>query len=190
MRNLTIISILVLLSGAVASCNKKMQEEPVASQEDITLSEIDSILTYEDEERCYLSMMDMEPFNSCAVVGSLAYRKDFNIDIFLLNGTDSAYIVMSEVYDKDEKGNTLWRMTDSVKIYFPIGSSIGWPGHVVKDGAIDYDLMALMPDDTDWIDTEVYTDLLGVWRLSSSEKTITPIPAENISCINESYGVY
>ena len=94
------------------------------------------------------------------------------------------------MFNKDEEGNLLWRVTDSVKIYYPIGASIGWPGSVVKDGVIDYNLIALMPDDKDWIDTEVYDALLGVWCLDAQEKTITPLPVENISCINESYGVY
>ena len=50
--------------------------------------------------------------------------------------------------------------------------------------------MALMPEDNDWINTEVYDNLLGVWQLDNEEKIINPISTENVVCINESYGVY
>ena len=151
--------------------------------------EIDSSLI-DDEEKGYLSIGDMEPFSMCSPVGSIAYGKDYNIDVFMLPESDSAYIVMSEMFSTDKDGNPLWRMVDSVKIYFPVGSSIGWPGSVVRDDAVDYTLMALMPEDNDWVDTEVYDQLLGVWCLDAGDQSIETVSVENVSCINESYGVY
>ena len=50
--------------------------------------------------------------------------------------------------------------------------------------------MALLPEDNDWINTEVYDNLLGVWNLDKNSKTINIVSVENVSCINESYGVY
>ncbi|MBQ3554891.1 MAG: hypothetical protein IJA09_01600 [Bacteroidales bacterium] len=192
MKNIILISLSFVFMLLALSCQRGAgTQSHTSAQRDTTLVfDLDSMLMIEDFEKGYISIYDMPPFSSCSVVGSMAYAKDYNIDIFMIPESDSAYLVLSEMFNKDEEGNLLWRVTDSVKIYYPIGASIGWPGSVVKDGVIDYNLIALMPDDKDWIDTEVYDALLGVWSLDAQEKTITPLPVENISCINESYGVY
>ncbi|MBP3354463.1 MAG: hypothetical protein J6L02_07440 [Bacteroidales bacterium] len=194
MRKIVFIGSVILFVSLLSSCLKGGGKGVIAvnTDEDSTLVfEMDSSLMYEDvyERDVASSMLYLTPFSECSLAGSAAYGKDFNIDVAVLS-SDSAYIIMSELFDKDEKGNPLWRLTDSVKIYFPAGASIGWPGYVVREDVIDYDLMAVMPDDNDWIDTEVYNNLLGVWRLNAEEKTITPISTNNVSCINESYGVY
>ena len=152
--------------------------------------EIDSLLLNENIEKGYLSMNEMNPFNESTPFGSVAYKKDYNIDVFMLPSSDSAYIVMSEMFNLNEDGIPLWRMVDSMKIYFPIGASIGWPGSVVRNEKIDYSLMALMPEDNDWVNTEVYDNLLEVWRLNIEDKIIESIPVQNVLCINESYGVF
>lgn len=192
MKNIILISLwftMLMLSLSCQRLNDSRLSHPVQRDSSL-IFDLDSMLLIEDFERGYVTMADMPPFNSYSIVGSMAYAKDYNIDIFMIPENDSAYIVMSEMFNKDKEGNMLWRLVDSVKIYYPIGSSIGWPGSVVRGGVIDYNLMALMPDDKDWIDTEVYDALLGVWSLDAQEKTITPLSVENISCINESYGVY
>ena len=190
MKNILSIYILSVLLVSL-SCSRGASVDSSANQKDYSsIFEIDSSLINDDEERGYLSIGDMEPFNMCSPVGSIAYGKDYNIDVFMLPESDSAYIVMSEMFSTDKKGNPLWRMVDSVKIYFPIGSSIGWPGSVVRNDAVDYTLMALMPEDNDWVDTEVYDQLLGVWCLDAGDKSIETVSVENVSCINESYGVY
>ena len=188
-----IIAILfpLVLLFLIFSCNKaKVSSSEQEERDTIMVFEIDSVLMLEDVEKGYASIVEMSPFNLCTPIGSMAYGKDYNIDVLMLPLSDSAYIVMSELFNKDDKGNPLWRLTDSIKIYFPLGASIGWPGTVVRGDAIDYELMALMPEDNDWIDTEVYDNLLGVWNLDKNEKTINQVSSENISCINESYGVY
>ena len=190
MKNILSIYILSVLLVSL-SCSRGASVDSSVNQKDYSsIFEIDSSLINDDEERGYLSIGDMEPFNMCSSVGSIAYGKDYNIDVFMLPESDSAYIVMSEMFSTDKKGNPLWRMVDSVKIYFPIGSSIGWPGSVVRNDAVDYTLMALMPEDNDWVDTEVYDQLLGVWCLDAGDKSIETVSVENVSCINESYGVY
>ena len=188
-----IIAILfpLVLLFLIFSCNKaKVSSSEQEERDTIMVFEIDSVLMLEDVEKGYVSIVEMSPFNLCTPIGSMAYGKDYNIDVLMLPLSDSAYIVMSELFNKDDKGNLLWRLTDSIKIYFPLGASIGWPGTVVRGDVIDYELMALMPEDNDWIDTEVYDNLLGVWNLDKNEKTINQVSSENISCINESYGVY
>ncbi|MBR4120076.1 MAG: hypothetical protein IKK64_08385 [Bacteroidales bacterium] len=192
MKNIILISLLVISLAISVSCQRRSdyQPQPVEQRDSTLLFDLDSMLMIDDFEKGYISISDMPPFSTYSVVGSMAYANDYNIDIFMIPESDSAYLVLSEMFNKDEDGNLLWRLTDSVKIYYPIGASIGWPGSVVKDGVIDYNLMALMPDDKDWIDTEVYDALLGVWSLDVQKKIITPLPVENISCINESYGVY
>ena len=182
----------ILVLSLLYSCGRGAGEVSSVEEEQDTvmLFEIDSLLLVEECEKGYFSIIEMSPFDICTVVGSMAYGKDFNIDVLMLPSSDSAYIVMSEMFNKDKDGNPLWRLTDSLKIYFPIGSSIGWPGSVVKGDKIDYTLMALMPEDNDWINTEVYDNLLGVWQLDNEEKIINPISTENVVCINESYGVY
>lgn len=193
MRKMFFIGSVILFISLLSSCLKGGKGAiAINTDEDSTLVfEMDSSLMCEDifEKDVASSMLYLAPFSECSLAGSAAYGKDFNIDVAVLS-TDSAYIIMSELFDKDEDGNLLWRLTDSVKIYFPAGASIGWPGYVVREDVIDYDLMAVIPDDSDWIDTEVYNNLLGVWRLNAEEKTIIPISTNNVSCINESYGVY
>ena len=190
MKNILSIYILLVLLVSL-SCRRGTGADSSVDQKDYSsIFEIDSTLINDDEEIGYLSIGDMEPFNICSPVGSIAYGKDYNIDVFMLPESDSAYIVMSEMFATDKNGTPLWRMVDSVKIYFPIGSSIGWPGSVVRDDVVDYSLMALMPEDNDWVDTEVYDQLLGVWCLDAKEKSIETVSVEDVSCINESYGVY
>ena len=175
----------------VFSCIKpKVSSSEQEDRDTIMVFEIDSVLMAEEVECGYASMLEMSPFNLCTPVGSMAYGKDYNIDVLMLPSSDSAYIVMSEMFNKDKAGNPLWRLTDSIKIYFPLGASIGWPGSVVRGDVIDYELMALLPEDNDWINTEVYDNLLGVWNLDKNSKTINIVSVENVSCINESYGVY
>ncbi len=173
------------------SCNKvKVSSLNQEEKDTIMVFEIDSELMQDDFEKGYSSIVEMPPFNLCSQIGSMAYGKDYNIDVLMLPFSDSAYIVLSEMFNKDEKGNPLWRLTDSIKIHFPVGASIGWPGTVVRGDVIDYELMALLPEDNDWINTEVYDNLLGVWNLDKEEKIINTVSTENVSCINESYGVY
>ena len=188
-----IIAILfpIALLFLLFSCSKpKVSSLEQEEKDAIMVFEIDSVLMADEIENGYISMLEMSPFNLCTSVGSMAYGKDYNIDVLMLPSSDSAYIVMSEMFNKDKAGNPLWRLTDSIKIYFPLGASIGWPGSVVRGDVIDYELMALLPEDNDWINTEVYDNLLGVWNLDKNSKTINTISAENVSCINESYGVY
>lgn len=173
------------------SCSKKDRDGMSDTKKDSTLIfEIDSLHLDEDTEKGYLSMNEMSPFNECTPFGSVAYKKDYNIDVFMLSSSDSAYIVMSEMFNINENGFPLWRMVDSMKIYFPVGASIGWPGSVVCNDKIDYTLMALMPEDKDWVNTEVYDNLIEVWRLNTEDKIIESVSTQNVSCINESYGVF
>ena len=191
MKNIIAILFCLLIFSFSFSCVRGGGEAVTQVEKDtVMVFEIDSVLMEEECEEGYSSITDMAPFNVCVPVGSMAYGKDYNIDVLMLPSADSAYIVMSEMFNKDKKGNSLWRLTDSVKVYFPVGASIGWPGSVVRGDAIDYNLMAILPEDNDWIDTEVYDNLLGVWDLDREEKIITEISSENVSCINESYGVY
>ena len=127
----------------VFSCIKpKVSSSEQEDRDTIMVFEIDSVLMAEEVESGYASMLEMSPFNLCTPVGSMAYGKDYNIDVLMLPSSDSAYIVMSEMFNKDKAGNPLWRLTDSIKIYFPLGASIGWPGSVVCGDVIDYELMA------------------------------------------------
>ena len=191
MKNIIAILFCVLLFSLMLSCRRGGECSSCQEEKDtVMVFEIDSELLEEEHEMGYSSITEMSPFNLCSLVGSMAYGKDYNIDVLMLPSSDSAYIVLSEMFNKDKQGNPLWRLTDSIKIYFPVGASIGWPGSVVRGDAIDYDLMALIPEDNDWINTEVYDNLLGVWNLNYDEKIINPVPVENVSCINESYGVY
>ena len=191
MKKIIAILLPIALIFLIFSCNKVKVSSLIQEEKDtIMIFEIDSVLLVEEFENGYSSIVDMPPFNLCTPIGSMAYGKDYNIDVLMLPLSDSAYIVMSEMFNKDKNGNPLWRLTDSIKIHFPVGASIGWPGTVVRGDAIDYELMALLPEDNDWIDTEVYDNLLGVWSLDKNAKTINTVSIENISCINESYGVY
>ena len=181
----------IILLSLFFSCNKvKVAAFMQEKKDSIMVFEIDSILMEDELEVGYSSILDMPPFNTCSQIGSMAYGKDYNIDVLMLPSSDSAYIVLSEMFNKDKDGNPLWRLADSIKIYYPVGASIGWPGMVVRGDVIDYELMALLPEDNDWIDTEVYDTLLGVWSLDKEEKIINSVSGENVSCINESYGVY
>ncbi len=195
MRNIISITLLMLFIILPLSCKKSEKVEEIVKlyvdrQDSTLIFEIDSTLLSEDIEKGYLSIGDMAPFNTYTLIGSMSYKRDYNIDIFMLPSPDSACIVMSEMFNRDDKGNSLWRMVDSKNIYFPIGAEIGWPGSVVRNDVVDYSLIALMPEDKDWVDTEVYDNLLGVWQLNIDEKTIKSISPKNVSCINESYGVH
>lgn len=193
MQKLLINILIIAVAGIAFSC-KKINNVTLFGNDDkdsTILFEMDSSLMIDDNTfDKSVSIADIPLFSSATLAGSMAYENDFNIDVMILPDADSAYIILSEMYNIDKEGKQMWRLTDYTQVYFPIGSSIGWPGYVVKNGKIDYTLMAIMPEDNDWIDTEVYDNLLGVWHLCTETKSITPMPVDSFACINESYGVY
>ena len=67
--------------------------------------------------------------------------------------------------------------------------NIGWTGNVMLNGRIDNELIVLLPDDIDWIDTEIFDTVKQAWRFDRIRKKIIEIPAKGIRCKNDMYGI-
>ena len=89
MRNIISITLLMLFIILPLSCKKSEKVEEIVKlyvdrQDSTLIFEIDSTLLSEDIEKGYLSIGDMAPFNTYTLIGSMSYKRDYNIDIFML----------------------------------------------------------------------------------------------------------
>lgn len=136
----------------------------------------------------FCSATDLPAFGKGIVLGSMLYSGNFAIDVIKLPDCDSAYLILAEFNNRDEKGNTYWRLADSLKINFPEGAVIGWPGYVMKGERPEPETLVLLPEDGDWINTEIYYDIISAWRFDREKKRIYEVGTDSLTCMNETFG--
>lgn len=181
------------------SCSSSVTNRVVTSSgsESTQLFEIDSTVINQDNERedkptgkdKYLTTLDLPEFSSGILLGSMLYGDNYDIDVVQLPESESAYLVFSEFHSRDKSGNVYWGLVDSLRITLPEGATIGWPGYVLNRDSIDPEILVLLPEDADWINTEVYDKVLNAWRFDRTTKKIYSVKTDSLSCINESFGV-
>ncbi|MEG1999178.1 MAG: hypothetical protein RR015_04105, partial [Bacteroidales bacterium] len=146
------------------SCSSSVTNRVVTSSDsEVTqLFEIDSTTINAGEEENekqagqdkYLTTLDIPKFSGGILLGSMLYADNFDIDVVQLPENESAYLVFSEFHSRDKSGNVYWELVDSLKINLPKGATIGWPGYVLNRDSIDPEILVLLPEDADWINTE------------------------------------
>ena len=82
----------------------------------------------------------------------------------------------------------LWKLLDTLQLQ-GTELNIGWTGNVMLNGRIDNELIVLLPDDIDWIDTEIFDTVKQAWRFDRIRKKIIEIPTKGIKCKNDMYGI-
>ena len=82
----------------------------------------------------------------------------------------------------------LWKLLDTLQLQ-GTELNIGWTGNVMLNGRIDNELIVLLPDDIDWIDTEIFDTVKQAWRFDRIRKKIIEIPVKVIKCKNDMYGI-
>ena len=82
----------------------------------------------------------------------------------------------------------LWKLLDTLQLQ-GTELNIGWTGNVMLNGRIDNELNVLLPDDIDWIDTEIFDTVKQAWRFDRIRKKIIEIPVKGIKCKNDMYGI-
>lgn len=148
----------------------------------------DSVSSAKETATLFYSATDIPAFADGIVLGSMLYSESFAIDVIKLPDCDSAYLVLAVFNNRDEKGNTFWRLADSLKVHFPDGAVIGWPGYVMKGEVPEPETMVLLPEDRDWINTEVYYDIISAWKFDREKQRIYGVEKDSLSCMNETFG--
>lgn len=136
----------------------------------------------------FYSATDLPAFKDGIMLGSMVYSESFAIDVIKLPDCDSAYLILAEFSSRDGKGNSCWRLADSLKVHFPDGAVIGWPGYVMKGETPQPETLVLLPEDGDWVNTEIYYDIISAWKFDRSERRIYGVEKDSLSCMNETFG--
>ena len=142
----------------------------------------------EKDETLFYSATDLPAFKDGIMLGSMLYSESFAIDVIKLPDCDSAYLILAEFNNRDGKGNTYWRLADSLKVHFPDGAVIGWPGYVMKGEVPEPETMVLLPEDRDWVNTEIYYDIISAWKFDREKKRIYGVGKDSLICMNETFG--
>lgn len=179
----------------LVSCSSSGNRNPFTGSDgeasqlfEVALDDDSSDTELRNEETLFCSASDLPEFKDGIVLGSTLYSESFAIDVIKLPDCDSAYLVMAEFYNRDKSGNTYWRLADSLKIHFPDGAVIGWPGYVMKGDVVEPETLVLLPEDEDWINTEIYYDIISAWRFDREKKRIYGVEKDSLSCMNETFG--
>ena len=57
------------------------------------------------------------------------------------------------------------------------------------EGEIDPEIIVLLPDNTDWMDSEKFTDIKKAWRFDRTQKRINEISTAGLVCLNDMYSI-
>lgn len=136
----------------------------------------------------YSNALDLPEFQDCIDFGGALISDDYGVHVLQSNEKKITYLLFDELSARNNIGMPLWKLLDTLQIQ-GTELNIGWTGNVMLDGKIDNELIALLPDNIDWIDTEIFDTVERAWRFDRMRKKIVEIPAEGIMCKNDMYGI-
>lgn len=78
-------------------------------------------------------------------------------------------MLFDELSARNNSGMPLWKLLDTLQLQ-GTELNIGWTGNVMLNGRIDNELIVLLPDNIDWIDTEIFDTVKQAWRFDRIRK--------------------
>lgn len=136
----------------------------------------------------YTNALDLPEFKHCIDLGGALISDDYGIHILQNDSTQQTFFLFDEFAGRDKKGMPSWQLLDTL-IIPGIGLNIGWTGNVMYEGEIDPEIIVLLPDNTDWMDSEKFTDIKKAWRFDRTQKRINEISTVGLVCLNDMYSI-
>ena len=136
----------------------------------------------------YSNALDLPEFRDCTDFGGALISDDYGVHVLQNDKKRITYLLFDELSARNNSGMPLWKLLDTLQLQ-GTELNIGWTGNVMLNGRIDNELIVLLPDDIDWIDTEIFDMVKQAWRFDRIRKKIIEIPVKGIRCKNDMYGI-
>lgn len=136
----------------------------------------------------YSNALDLPEFQDCTDFGGALISDDYGVHVLQNDKKRITYLLFDELSARNNSGMPLWKLLDTLQLQ-GTELNIGWTGNVMLNGRIDNELIVLLPDDIDWIDTEIFDTVKQAWRFDRIRKKIIEIPTKGIKCKNDMYGI-
>ena len=136
----------------------------------------------------YSNALDLPEFRDCTDFGGALISDDYGVHVLQNDEKRITYLLFDELSARNNSGMPLWKLLDTLQLQ-GTELNIGWTGNVMLNDRIDNELIVLLPDDIDWIDTEIFDTVKQAWRFDRIRKKIIEIPTKGIKCKNDMYGI-
>lgn len=136
----------------------------------------------------YSNALDLPEFQGCTDFGGALISDDYGVHVLQNDEKKITYLLFDELSARNNSGMPLWKLLDTLQLQ-GTELNIGWTGNVLLNGEIDNELIVLLPDDVDWIGTEIFDTVKQAWRFDRIQKKIIEIPTNGIKCKNDMYGI-
>lgn len=136
----------------------------------------------------YSNALDLPEFRDCTDFGGALISDDYGVHVLQNDEKRITYLLFDELSARNNSGMPLWKLLDTLQLQ-GTELNIGWTGNVMLNDRIDNELIVLLPDDIDWIDTEIFDTVKQAWRFDRIRKKIIEIPVKGIRCKNDMYGI-
>ncbi len=136
----------------------------------------------------YSNALDLPEFQGCTDFGGALISDDYGVHVLQDDEKKITYLLFDELSARSNNGMPLWKLLDTLQLQ-GTELNIGWTGNVIRNGEIDNELIVLLPDHIDLIDTEVFDTVQQAWRFDRIQKKIIEISTVGIKCKNDMYGI-
>ena len=180
-----------LLFSLLYSCSSKNGKNSFRSDDTTQIVNVTIDPTADSTEiapAIYTNALDLPEFEHCIDLGGALISDDYGIHILQDDSIKQTFFLFDEFAGRDENGLPSWQLLDTL-IIPGTGLNIGWTGNVMYEGNIDPEIIVLLPDDTDWLDSEKFTDIKRAWRFDRKKKSIDEIPTDGLICLNDMYSI-